>query len=466
MKNRVDLTQGSIVGSLFKLAVPIMLTSFLQMAYNMMDMFWLGNYDSSGQAVSAAGTAGFFSWFAMAFIMLAKTGVEVKVAQSIGENKSEDTKKYIKTAIEIILVLGVFYTGVILIFKENLIGFFNIENQVINTMSVEYLSIIGFGLIFYFINPVFTAIFNGSGDSVTPLIINFIGLFLNLILDPLMINGIGPFSEMGIKGAALATIISQTLVTIIFIIAIKISKNGKALFNGFNIFLKIEVPYINDILKIGTPVAIQSGLFTFYSMLIARIISNIDPVGIGVQKVGSMIESLSWMTAGGFQTALSAFVGQNYGAQKWDRIYKGYFSALSIVAVFGIGVTCLLVFQAEPIFKLFISGEEPLKMGTIYLRILGLSQLFMCIEITTAGAFNGLGKTKIPSWVSIIFTGARVPASYFLSTFTILGIKGVWWSITMSSVFKGLILVTLFVMLLMKRPEVGIDKIKTHFKIN
>jgi putative MATE family efflux protein len=436
------------------------------MAYNMMDMFWLGNYDSTGQAVSAAGTAGFFSWFGMAFIMLAKIGAEVKVAQSIGENKLDETKKYIKTSIEIIIVLSLFYTVVVSLFKENLIGFFNIKNQVINTMSIEYLEIIGFGFIFYFINPVFTAIFNGSGDSMTPLMMNFTGLFLNLILDPLMIKGIGPFSEMGVQGAALATVFSQALVTIVFIVTIRMSTNGKTLFSGFTIFSKIEVPYINYILKIGMPVAVQNGLFTIYSMLIAKIISHIDPVGIGVQKVGSMIESLSWMTAGGFQTALSSFVGQNYGAQKWDRIYKGYFSALSIVSVFGTLVTCLLVFGAEPIFKLFISGKEPLKMGTVYLQILGLSQLFMCMEITTAGAFNGLGKTKIPSWVSILFTGARVPAAYFLATFTVLGIEGVWWSITMSSIFKGLILVTLFIILLMRRPEVGIDRIKMHFKLN
>jgi len=365
-----------------------------------------------------------------------------------------------------IIILGVFYTGVILIFRDSFIGFFNIESQIINNMAVEYLTIIAFGLIFYFINPVFTAIFNGSGDSVTPLLMNFIGLFLNLILDPLMINGIGPFSEMGVKGAAIATIISQSVVTIAFIIAIKKSKNGKSLFSGINIFSSIEVSYMKDILKIGIPVAVQSGLFTFCSMSIGRIISDIDPVGIGVQKVGSQIESLSWMTAGGFQTALSAFVGQNYGAEKWDRIYKGYFSALSIVTVFGVGVTCLLVFGAEPIFKVFISGEEPLRMGTIYLRILGLSQLFMCIEITTAGAFNGLGKTIIPSAISIIFTVARVPAAYILSTFTVLGIEGVWWSITLSSIFKGVVLVTLFIILLMRRPEVGIDKIKEHFKRN
>ncbi|WBW97435.1 MATE family efflux transporter [Oceanirhabdus sp. W0125-5] len=466
MKKRIDLTEGNIYEKLFKLAVPIMLTSFLQMAYNMMDMYWLGNYDSSGEAVSAAGTAGFFSWFGFAFILLAKIGAEVKVSQSIGQKRFEDTKKYIKSAIQIILALGVFYTLVILIFKKDFIGFFNIEDEIINKMAVDYLGIIAFGLIFYFINPVFTAIFNGSGDSTTPLIMNFTGLILNMILDPLMINGIGPFSEMGVSGAALATIISQSVVTIAFIMAIKLSKKGKTLFNGVNILSRIEVSHMRDILIIGAPVAFQSGLFTFFSMTIGRIISGIDPVGIGVQKVGSQIESLSWMTAGGFQTALSAFVGQNYGAKKWDRIYKGYLSALSIVAVFGIGVTCTLIFGAEPIFKAFISDEEPLRMGIVYLRILGLSQLFMCVEITTAGAFNGLGKTFVPSLVSIIFTGARVPAAYILSKYTALGIEGVWWSISMSSMFKGVVLVSLFSILLMRRPEVGIDKIKAYFNKN
>ena len=169
------------------------------------------------------------------------------------------------------------------------------------------------------------------------------------------------------------------------------------------------------------------------------------------QKVGSQIESISWLTAGGFSTALSAFVGQNYGAEEWDRIHEGYRKGMFIVGVIGVFATCLLIFGARPIFRLFIpNDEEAIREGIIYLRILGLSQLFMTIEIATGGAFNGLGKTIPPSVVGIVFNGLRIPASIILSSHTSLGLKGVWWSISMSSVFKGIVLTIWFITILKK----------------
>lgn len=150
------------------------------------------------------------------------------------------------------------------------------------------------------------------------------------------------------------------------------------------------------------------------------------------------------MTAGGFSSALGAFVGQNYWAKKWNRIYKGYLITMIMSAGVGIFATILLVFVGKELFSLFIPTENAIKMSTLYLRILGYSQLFMCIEITTAGAFNGLGKTLIPSAISIIFTGLRIPAVIFLSSQEMFGLNGVWWSISISSVIKGILLVILF----------------------
>jgi Na+-driven multidrug efflux pump len=199
-------------------------------------------------------------------------------------------------------------------------------------------------------------------------------------------------------------------------------------------------------------VAIQSGLFTVFAMFIARLIATWGPVPIAVQKVGSHIEAISWMTAGGFSSALSAFVGQNFGAGKWDRIQKGYTAGLIAVTIIGSIATILLVFFAKPIFKLFIPEPAALEQGIIYLRILGLSQIFMCWEIATSGSFNGLGRTVPPSVVSVILTGLRVPVAYLLALHTSLGLTGVWWSISMSSVVKGIILVIWFVLLLWRHP--------------
>jgi Na+-driven multidrug efflux pump len=158
------------------------------------------------------------------------------------------------------------------------------------------------------------------------------------------------------------------------------------------------------------------------------------------------------MTAGGFQTALSAFVGQNYGAKKWERIYRGYFTAIGMIAVIGIITSCLLIFLPGPIFSIFIREQNVIQDGMIYLRILGVSQLFMCIEITTAGAFNGLGKTIPPSIVGIALNAMRIPGALLLSI--ALGLNGVWWSISLSSILKGVILTSWFIIFLSRHPEI------------
>ncbi len=441
-----QLTEGNITRALVKLAIPIMATSFVQMAYNLTDMLWLGRVGT--KAVAASGTAGFFTWFGSALFMIPKIGAEVGVAQSIGRKDMEAAKKYVSNTIKLDILIALVYSAILIAFRHEIIGFFQLGDQAVIQMSVDYLLIVSFGLVFYFLNPVFSGVFNGYGDSSTPFKINAVGLITNMILDPLMIMGIGPFPKMGVKGAALATIIAQFIVTLIFVIA---SKRKSVLFKGPNILkIPFDRAYVKTILKLGLPVAIQQGLFSSIAMVIARIIAQWGPVPVAVQKVGSQIESISWMTAGGFSTAISAFVGQNYGAGKLERIKEGYKKGLEIVGSIGIFATVLLIFGAEPLFKLFIPKDlEALKIGIRYLRILGISQFFMTIEIASQGAFNGLGKTVPPSLVSVTFNALRIPASLLLSS-TFLGLDGAWWSISVSSVFKGTVLTSWYLLVLKK----------------
>ena len=119
MENRVDLTSGNILNKLIKLAIPIMGTSFIQMAYNLVDMLWVGKAGSD--AVAAVGTAGFFPWLSIAFIMLSRVGGEVKVAQSVGENNIKNTKLYIKSSLENNIVLSTLFSLVVII-ATNLFG--------------------------------------------------------------------------------------------------------------------------------------------------------------------------------------------------------------------------------------------------------------------------------------------------------------------------------------------------------
>ncbi|KLU76919.1 MATE family efflux transporter [Clostridium botulinum] len=441
---RNQLTEGKIFPVLIKLAIPIMGTSFVQMAYNMTDMIYIGRMGSS--AVAAIGTAGFFTWFAMGLILISRTGAEIGVSQSIGREDIRAAKKYAKNTIILNILLALIYGSFLIIFRRQLIGFFNLGNENVINMAINYLVIIAIGINFYFINPVFTGIYNGSGDSKTPFRFNVVGLASNMILDPVLIFGIGPFPALGVRGAAIATVFSQIVVSVLFILSVRKS----ILIRGFS-FKDFDFEYMKNIFKFGFPVAMQNALFCVFSMIIARIISVWGNVAIAVQKVGSQIESISWMTAGGFQTAISTFVGQNYGAKKWDRIIDGYKAAVIIVGTIGIFATWLLIFGAKPIFSFFIPEQSTIPYGVDYLRILGISQFFMCMEIATAGAFNGMGKTVPPAIVGIVFTGLRIPAALIVSKY--LGLNGVWWCISVSSIIKGIVLTSCFLIYLAIRKK-------------
>lgn len=146
------------------------------------------------------------------------------------------------------------------------------------------------------------------------------------------------------------------------------------------------------------------------------------------------------MTAAGFSTALAAFTGQNYGAGNYQRIRQGYWLTLRIAGGIGLFAGILFFIFNREIFSLFVTETAAIDAGGEYLRILALSQLFMVTESVTAGAFNGTGHTAPPALSGILLTGIRIPMAYFLTTFPTLGLTGIWWSISISSILKGTLL--------------------------
>lgn len=442
MKKSVSLVSGDIMSTLLKLSLPILGTSFIQMAYNMVDMIWVGRIGSS--AVAAVGTAGFFTWFGSALVFISKIGAEIGVSQAIGKKDVKEKNKFIYNSLLINIATALIYTLFLILFRKQLIGFFKLGDSEIINMAINYLIIVSIGMIFSFLNPLFTGIFNASGSSKIPFLINTIGLVINIVFDPILIFGLFGFPKLGVAGAALATVGAQAIVTFIFIIAF--IRNGYSL--GIRNKKYIDKKIISKICKLGVPTALQNCGFSFFAMIIGRIVVAWGPVAIAVQKVGSQIEAISWMTAEGFATALTAFVGQNYGANKWDRILKGYKATMIVSSCVGLFATMLLIFAGRSIFSIFIPEAEAIAAGTVYLRILGYSQIFICLEITNAGAFAGFGDTVTPSWISIILTGLRIPIAIFLSSIATLGLNGVWWSISGTSIIKGLLSLSLFIFMI------------------
>lgn len=437
MKTRINLLEGKILPALSALALPIMATSLIQMAYNLIDMIWIGKIGAS--AVASVGAAGMFMWLSNGLATLAKMGGQIKVGHALGAQKKEDAASYAQSSIQMGIVFAIGFGILSVVFADEMIGFFQLNSAQVIQDAKLYLMITCGLVIFSFMNQIFTGILTAMGNSRTSFIATGIGLVLNIVLDPLFIFGFGVIPPMGVAGAAIATVLAQLVVMLLFLYTIL---RDTVLFCDVHILHSYSSQHTREIFRIGLPSAVQSMLFSGISMVIARLIAGWGDAAVAVQKVGSQIESISWMTAEGYAAALNSFVAQNHGAKNTDRIWEGY--RLSMIVMLSWGVFCSLVLIVFPqlIFQVFIQEAEVLPMGVDYLRILGVSQLFMCMEITTAGAFSGLGKTLPPSIVSITLTGARIPMAILLGRW--LGLNGVWWAITISSIGKGIVLLGWF----------------------
>jgi len=449
MKSKIDLTSGSILKKLLIVAIPSLLTSIVQMAYNLTDMFWVGKVGRMGldpdEAIAAVGTAGYFPWFGFGLILLAKIGTSVSVSQSAGKDDMDEVKRIGNTGLLLMIIFAGIYTLVGFFGANAFISLFNIDNENVVSYSFDYLRIVSlFGVSFFMVH-IFNGVYNGLGKTINAFIITASGLVLNIILDPFFIleeinyfglhmNGLG----LGVKGAAIATVISQSFILVTYLVIYSTKYKPFPI----NLFKYYNKDTMNKILRIGLPVGLQSMLFTTISIVIGILIASYGEAVMAIQRVGSQIEALAWMIALGFQVALASFVGQNFGAGKFDRIKTGYHTALKLLVPYGIIINIVLFVFAEQLFSIFIENPDTLKIGKMYLEILSISQLFMIVELTTAGAFNGLGKTMIPSGVGIIGNGLRIPFAMLLSMS--FGFAGIWWVISFSSIAKGIVLTIWF----------------------
>lgn len=449
MKRNVDLLEGPIAGSMARLAFPIMGTSLIQMAYNMVDMIWIGRVSSN--AVAAVGAAGMYMWLANGITTIPRIGGQVTVGQSLGAMDKEAAIDYARASMRMGTLLGIIYGILCVLFAGPLIGFFKLNSPEVIRDAEIYLLITCGAIVFSFLNQVFTGILTAMGNTMAAFRATTIGLIINLVLDPVLIFGVGPILGMGVTGAALATVFAQIIVFVLYLATVW---SEPVIFQHIHLTQRADKQHVRDIVRIGFPPAVQDALFSGISMVIARLIAGWGDAAVAVQKVGSQIESISWMAAGGFSTAVNAFVAQNYGAGKRERIKKGYKTAMGIMALWGIFTSFILIAFPEFFFRIFITEKDVLPMGVDYLRIIGISEFFMCMEITTAGAFQGFGKTVPPSVTGIVFNTLRIPGAMLLSS-TALGLNGVWWTLSLSCVLKGLVLPVWFLIIFVKYYKSG-----------
>ena len=417
-----DLTQGKVINVLTALALPIMGSSLLQFTYNLIDMLWVGGLGSD--AVASIGSSSFFIGLGYSINSLVVIGTGIKVSHAIGEKNNKEVKQYINSGLAINFVISIIYALILIVLGKSFISFLSLNNEVVERNSYYYLAMNAPILFFSFFNFLYTRIFSSFGNNGDSLKINAIGMIINIILDPIFIY----IFKLGVLGAAVATLIANVVMFILY----RIKSNGILYYDKS---IGIDKEKVIEIIRLGFPMAFQRILFTMVNIILAKIIASFGTSSIAAQKIGLQIESITYMVIGGLNGAIASFTGQNFGASKFKRIKQGYYTALLLGIIYSMIMSIIFIIFKEPIIRLFIRDKSTILIASSYLQAVAFSQSFSTIEMVSNGLFTGLGMPKIPAIISIVFTVLRIPMA--LTLMQTLGIDGVWWSIAISSILKG-----------------------------
>ena len=441
-----NLTKGPILKTLTKLAIPIMASSFLGTLYNITDMAWIGLLGS--KAVAGVGVGGMFTWLSQGLAAMARMGGQVQVAQCIGRGERDRAHGFAQAAVQLATLMGMAYAVISLVFTRQMVAFFQLTDPEAQIAALSYTKIACGLIVFSFLTLTMTGLYTAQGDSKTPFLANLIGLVTNMILDPVLILGPGPFPKLGVVGAAIATVTAQAIVMTIMILGVIIQKKENVL-KGIRLTAKIPKEYLGGLCRIGIPTAIQGMAYCAISMVLTRMVSAYGAEAVATQRVGGQIESISWNTADGFAAALNAFIAQNYGAGKMERVRKGYRASLWTVGIWGLLISFVFICFPQAIADIFFHEPKAVATAVGYLVIIGFSEAFMCVELTTIGALSGLGRTRLCSIISIAFTSARIPLAIILGG--LIGLSGIWWALSITSIIKGIIFTCTFLWITRKR---------------
>ena len=447
-----SITEGDLARPMLALAWPMVVFQLLQVAYNLADTIWLGRYDTD--AFAALSLA-----FPLIFFLISvgggfTTAGSILVAQYTGA-KSEGSAGKVAgqtlsfvTGIAVVLgISGYFLTG-------TLLGVLPAEGEtlaVVIPLAGDYMRVFFLGMPFLFGFFVFSALMRGYGNTRTPMRVMAISVAINVVLDPLLIFGVGPFPEWGIVGAAVATIFSRGVATLIGLYVLFYTAAGP------NVSVRDFVPelgLLSKIVRVGLPSAAEQSMSSVAMITLTGMVATFAPAVVAAYGLGNRLVSLIFLPALGLGRATNTMVGQNLGANKPDRAEAATWLAVK-VAVGVLAVLAVIAFLVPgPLVSVFIGtgteqAIETIRLGTEYLQIRSVEFVFLGITQVLLGAFRGAGNTKTALGFSVITLWlVRVPLVFMLALDTTLvvpyvdvviqtfgwGPSGIWWGMAMGNV--------------------------------
>jgi len=403
-------------------ALPVLGASIFQQLYNVVDSIIVGNVLGK-EALAAVGASFPVIFVLVSFLLGISSGITVVVSQYFGAKQYDNVIKAINTFYVFIFSASIFMSAMGMYFARDIFIALKLPAEVLND-ATDYLQIYLGGMVFMFGFYGTNAVMRGMGDSRTPLYFTIFSTILNIGLDLLFVV----VFDFGIKGVAYASVVAQGIAFIGVTIQINL---GNSLIHFSRKNLSFDWSIFNKSLKIGLPTGLQQSFVAMGMIVIMRIVNDFGTDAIAAFTAASRLDSFASMPAMAFSTALATFVGQNIGANKIERVRRGFRVTLLISSLFSVMVSTVMYFYGTYLISIFSSDPDVIKIGYSYLVIVSSFYVVFASMFTVHGLLRGAGDTIVIMFITLFALWIlRIPLSYYLSRPDMgLGSDGIWWGI-------------------------------------
>lgn len=407
MKSQHDFTQGNIWRHLMVFSGPIMLANLLQTSYQLVDSLWVGNL-LGADALGAVAVSGTIIFTVLSFIIGLNNAALTILSQQKGRKNQEGLKRYLNAFVVLLSIMSISLGLIGFIFAEGFLRLLGTPEEILH-LSTSYLQINFLGMLFLFGYNFISTVLRSFGDSKTPLRFVTIAVLLNLVFDPIFISVL----DMGVEGAAYATIISQGFSFVYGIIYVLKKKLAP-----FTIPILPSWTEIRLILHLGIPSGLQMSVISAGSAAIMSVVTSFGPLVVGGFGAAQRLDSIIMIPAHALATAVGSMAGQNIGVKNWERVGKiakyGVLYNFAVMTLIGL----LVVLFAEHVVRFFIQEEDAVQFGATYLRIIALCYPFLGINFILNGVVRAAGAMYSVLILNVIsFWVLRYPLTYLFSKF-------------------------------------------------
>lgn len=392
-KNTNEITQGVIWKQLLLFFFPILLGSFFQQLYNTVDAIIVGRFIGKAALAAVGGSAGLIINLTVGFFMGLTSGASVIVSQFFGSDNKEKVNDSIHTIYAFSVIGSIFITIIGIMVSPAILSLMNTPEELI-TDSILYLRIYFGGIFFVFIYNTGSGLLRALGDSKRPLYSLVVCCFINIVLDLVLIL----IFDMGIAGAAVATVISQAI-SALLVTWFLIRSDLLCQFSLRKI--RIHSAMLKSQLVLGFPAGLQYAMYSISNMIIQSALNKFGTDTAAAWAAYGKMDAIYWMISGAFGIAITTFVGQNYGAGKIDRVKKSIRVCIGMDLAVSVFMAVFLVLLRVPLFHIFVNDATVVEIGSQMLLLLTPFYFIFVFTEILSGALRGMGDVMIPMFITI-----------------------------------------------------------------